>query len=256
MNEVDRYYRYNKIELRWHFCSLKQFSGPEFQYSSLHTQFWLFSTILTLIENDVCYVWLQKNTFVVKSIKASPVSSSIYLKSFILQGNSCLENCFSYKCENKNHPKAIYVQTFPTHPTTVYTKYENGTCSEFSKSNFIFILLLYIHIHMIIQRLYKIYPSIEHTNIPHWYYSLSSLNLSRYKSLVQYLSKRSVDSRKIFVNLWKNIVYNIAEFLSADEQFQLCPFRDNIRLFVLRFILRIWLFYAFITFIYFITQHM
>lgn len=88
---------------------------------------------------------LQENKFVVKSIKASSVSSSIYLKSFILQGNSCLENCFSYKCENKNHPKAIYVQTFPTHPTTVYTKYENGTCSEFSKSNFIFILRLYIY---------------------------------------------------------------------------------------------------------------
>lgn len=95
-------------------------------------------------------MWLQWNTFVVKSIKAS---SSVYLKSFILQGNSCLENCFSYKCENKNHPKAIYVQTFPTHPTTVYTKYENGTCSEFSKSNFIFILLWYTYTYMII--LYK-----------------------------------------------------------------------------------------------------
>lgn len=93
----------------------------------------------------------EKDTFVVKSIKASPVSSSIYLKSFILQGNSCLENCFSYKCENKNHPKAIYVQTFPTHPTTPSMKM--ARVRNFQKV-ILFLYCCYIYIHMIIERLY------------------------------------------------------------------------------------------------------
>lgn len=46
-----------------------------------------------------------------------------------LQGNSCSENCLSYKCENKNHPKAIYIQTLTesTDEIRIEGKYERNS---------------------------------------------------------------------------------------------------------------------------------